>query len=103
MQLVYGIPKEYNGGKKKSVDIRRSTSFDALAEFLGTVVLVQEVMGNLLQIGQMAVEESAANGEEIRVALVLDFYDTPWVLSSSHLAATDLEHVLGADNGEWHE
>lgn len=84
-------------------NIRRSTSFDALAELLGTVVFVQEVMGDFLEIGQMAVEESTADSQEVGVALVLDLYNTPWVLSGPYLATTDLKNVLGTNDGEGHQ
>jgi hypothetical protein len=46
-------------------NIRISTTLDALAELLGTVVLVQEVMRNFLEIGKMAVEKRAAYGKEV--------------------------------------
>jgi len=38
-------------------NIHSSAALDALAELLGTVVLVQEIVGDFLEVSQMAVEE----------------------------------------------
>lgn len=60
-------------------------------------------MGDLLQICQVAVKQSAADGEEVRVSRVLDLHKTPRVLSRSDLLTTDLQDILGTDNGERHQ
>ncbi len=90
-------------GQRKRGNIHSGTTLDALAELLGTVVLVEEVVSNLLQVSQMAVEKGGADGEEVRVARVVDLDDAPGVLASSDLAATDLNDILGSDDGERHE
>ena len=51
----------------------------------------------------MAVEEGGPNSQEVGVARVVNLNHTPRVLASADLAATDLDNVLGADNGERHE
>lgn len=83
--------------------LHSSTALDGLAELLGTVVLVQEVVGDLLQVGKMAVQKRGANGQEVGVARVVDFDDTPGVLTGANLAAANLDDILRADNGEGHE
>jgi len=81
----------------------RSSTVHTLAELLGTVVFVEEVVGNLLQIGEVAVEESTADGKEIGVSGVLNLDHTPWVLASAHFLVIDLNEVLGTHNGEGHQ
>ena len=87
---------------KGHIYVRRST-IDALAELLGTVVLVEEVVGNFLQVTQVAVKESAANGEEVGVTRVLNLDNSPWVLACAHFAVIDLDEILGSNNGEGHQ
>jgi hypothetical protein len=84
-------------------NIHSSAALDGLAELLGTVVLVQEVVGDLLQISKMAVQQRRADGKEVGMAGVIDLDDTPGVLASADLAAADLDDVLGADDREGHQ
>ncbi|KAI6760799.1 hypothetical protein HG530_009659 [Fusarium avenaceum] len=70
---------------------------------LGTVVLVQEVVGDFLQISQVAVEQRRSNSEKIGVTRVVDLDDTPGVVTSADLAATNLDNILRSNNGERHE
>lgn len=60
-------------------------------------------MGDLLQVGKMAVQQCGSNGEEVRVARVVNLHNTPWVLAGPNCAATDLDSILRPDNSEWHE
>lgn len=60
-------------------------------------------MGDLLQVGKMAVQQCGSNGEEVRVARVVNLHNTPWVLTGPNCAATDLNCILRPDNSEWHE
>lgn len=60
-------------------------------------------MGDLLQVGKMAVQQCGSNGEEVRVARVVNLHNTPWVLAGPNCAATDLNSILRPDNSEWHE
>lgn len=60
-------------------------------------------MGDLLQIGQVAVEKGAANGQEVGVTRVFDLYNTPGILPGTHLLAIDLNQLVGTNNSEWHE
>ena len=83
--------------------VHSSTALDALAQLLGTVILVQEVVGDLLEVRQVAVEKCRADGEEVRVTRVVDLHHAPRVLAGADLAAANLHHVLGADNSEGHE
>lgn len=79
------------------------STIHALGQLLGTIILVQEVVGNFLEVCQVTVEESGSNSEEVRVARVVNLDYTPWVLASANLAATNLNNILRADNGEGHE
>ena len=90
-------------GHQKDMNIHSSTTFDTLTKLLGTVVLIEEVVSDLLQIRQVTVEESRPDRQEVRVARVVDLDNTPGVLASSDLATTDLNDVLRANNGERHE
>lgn len=60
-------------------------------------------MGDLLQVGKMAVQQCRSNGEEVRVARVVNLHNTPWVLTGADCAATNLNSILRSDNSEWHE
>lgn len=60
-------------------------------------------MGDLLQVGKMAVQQCRSNGEEVRVARVVNLHNTPWVLTGANCAATNLNSILRSDNSEWHE
>lgn len=86
-----------------AVNIHSSTALHALGQLLGTVVLVQEVVGDLLQIRQVAVQQRRSNGEEVRVARVVNLHNTPWVLASTDCAAANLNALLRTDNSEWHQ
>lgn len=83
--------------------VRSTATINALAELLCAPVLVEEIMGDLLQIGQMAVQQSAADSQEIGVPWVIDLNHSPWILAGSDFASTDLNGLLGSDNREWHE
>lgn len=60
-------------------------------------------MRDLLQISQMAVKQSRTNGQEVRVAWVVDLNDAPRILTSANLAATDFDNLLGSNYGKRHE
>lgn len=60
-------------------------------------------MGDFLQVGKMAVEQGGSNGEEVRVARVVNLNNTPWVLAGPNCAATDLNDILRSDNSERHK
>ena len=48
----------------------------ARAHLLGTVVLVEEVVGDLLQVGEVGAQESRAEAREVRVLGVVDLNET---------------------------
>lgn len=81
----------------------RSSTINALAELLGTVVFVEEVVGDLLEVGEMTVEQSTSNSQEIRVSWVLNFDNTPRVLPGAYFPVVDLHKVLRANDGERHQ
>jgi hypothetical protein len=60
---------------------RRCNRFGQL---LGTVVFVEEVVGDLLQVCQMRVEESGADGKEVAVAWIVDLDSSPRVLAGCY-------------------
>lgn len=51
----------------------------------------------------MAVKKGGADGEEVRVARVIDFNNAPGVLASTNSAAANLNNVFGANDGERHQ
>ena len=90
-------------GKGKKRNDVRSTALDVLAQLVGAVVLVEEVVGDLLEVGQVAVQQGAADGQEVRVARVLHLDQAPGVLPRAHPAPAHVDGLLGADDGEGHE
>lgn len=60
-------------------------------------------MGDFLQVGKMAVQQGGSNGEEVRVARVVNLHNTPWILTGPNCAATDLNSILRSDDSEWHK
>lgn len=84
-------------------NVHSSTALDRLAELLGTVILVEEVVGDFLQVGQMAVKKGGSDGQEIRVAGVVNLDDAPGILAGSDTAAVNLDDFFGADDSEGHE
>ena len=71
-------------------------------ELLGSVVLVQGVVGMLLQLLHVCADEHLAQFDEVAVLLIVDLDDTPWVLTSTNLTtigAGDLR--VGPNNCEW--
>lgn len=51
----------------------------------------------------MAVQQGGPNGEEVGMARVVNLHNAPWVLAGAHLATTNLNSVLGTNNGEGHQ
>ncbi len=74
-----------------------------LAELLGSVVLVQEVVSDFLEVGQVRMEESTSNGKEVRMSRILDFNHTPRILPGSHTTVVDLHDIFRANNREGHQ
>lgn len=60
-------------------------------------------MGDLLQVGQMAVQEGGSNGEKVGVARIINLHNAPWVLARADFATTNLNSVLGANNSKRHQ
>ena len=80
-----------------------SPAINALAQLLCTIILIQEIMRNLLQVGKMTVQERTPDGQEIRMSRIINLNDTPWVLSGTDTAAADLDNIFSADNGKGHQ
>lgn len=72
-------------------------------ELLGTVVFVEEVVGDLLEVGKMCVEQCGSETSKVRVLGVVNLNDTPRVLAGTDRLAVDYDVFLGTDNGERHE
>lgn len=83
--------------------VRSAATINTLAELLGTPVLIEEVVGDLLQIGQVAVQESTADSQKIGVSWVVDLNHSPWVLASSDLTSSNLNGLLGTNNRKGHQ
>ena len=84
-------------------DIHSSTALDTLTKLLGTVVFIEEVVSDLLQICQMAVEQRRSDRQEVGMARVVNLDNAPGVLASPDLAATNFDDILGTDDGKRHE
>jgi len=54
---------------------------DGLGKFLCAVIFIQEVVGDFFEVGEMAVEEGGADGEEVAVARIVYFNGAPGVLT----------------------
>lgn len=84
-------------------DIRSSTALYTLAQFLRPVVLVQEIMRDLLQISQMAVQQRASDGQKVRMPWIVNLDDAPRVLPRAYSAAANFNDLVGADDSERHQ
>lgn len=51
----------------------------------------------------MTVEQGGPNGQEVRVARVVDLDNSPWVLTSANLATANLDSLLRTYNSERHQ
>ena len=58
-----------------------------LGELVGAVVLVQEVVGVLLELFHVCADQHLAQLDKVAVLLVVDLDDTPWVATATDLAA----------------
>ena len=81
----------------------RSGSIDALAKLLGTVIFIEEIVSDLLQVGEMTVQQSTTNGQEIRVSRVLNLDHTPRVLPCAYFSVLNLHEVFRSDDSERHQ
>lgn len=73
---------------------------DGPRELLGTVVLVQEVVGDLLEVREVRVEQRRAEAAKVAVLGVVDLDDAPRVATRADELATDLNLLLGSNDGE---
>lgn len=89
--------------KKKEKNILMSTAINTLAQLLRPVILIQKIVRDLLEIRQMAVQQRAPDGQEVRVPRVVDLDDAPGILPRADAAAADLDDLLAADDGEGHQ
>ena len=70
-------------------------------ELVGTVVLVQEVVGVLLELLHVGADEHLAQLDEVAVLLVVDLDNTPGVATATDLAAVGGSHFgVGTNHGE---
>src|SRR4051794_20360381 len=83
--------------------VHSSTTLDALAELLGTVVLVEEIVSDLLQVRKVAVQKCGSDSQEVGVARVINLDNTPWILSSTDFPTTNLNNLLRTHNSERHK
>ncbi len=79
------------------------SALHALGQLLGTVILVEEIVRDFLQVREVGMQQRAADGEEVAVAWVVDLDDPPGILAGADAAAANLDDFLGADDGEGHE
>lgn len=80
---------------------RKVEAVDRLRELLRSVVFVQEVVRDLLEIRQVGVEECGAQTGEVAVLWVVDLHDPPWIASGADdLAAADVNLLFAADDSE---
>ena len=72
-------------------------------ELLGTVVLVEEVVRDLLKVGKMCVEQCGSETSKVRVFGVVNLDDTPGVFACSDGLAIDNDVLFGSNDGERHK
>lgn len=60
-------------------------------------------MGDLLQICEMAVKQSASDSQEVGVSGILNLHNTPGILPGPHFPSINLNEIFRADNREWHK
>ena len=72
------------------------------SELLGTVVLVESVVGVLLELLHVCADKHLAKLDEVAVLLVVNLDDAPRVTTSADLAAIGAGDLgSGTDNSEW--
>lgn len=81
--------------------VSSSTALLQGQKLLSTESLVVDLRRRLDQVLQVSASEEVAKVHEFAVSLVLDVDDTPAVLASANLLATDNDGLLGSDNSEW--
>lgn len=70
---------------------------------LGTVRLVVRLLGGVDEVKHVGTDEDGSELFEVAVVLILDFGNTPGVLTTlNDLAFVVLDVFLGANDGEWH-
>ncbi len=70
-------------------------------ELVRSVVLVEGIVGMLLELLHVGADEHLAKLHEVAVLLVVDLNDTPGVTTAANLAPVGVcDLVVGADNGE---
>jgi hypothetical protein len=70
---------------------------------LGTVCLVVRFLRGVDEVKHVSADEDGSELLEVAVVLILDFSNTPGVLTTFYdLAFVVLDVFLGADDGEWH-
>lgn len=70
-------------------------------ELLRAVVLVENVVGVLLELFHMSADKHLSELDEIAMLLVVDFNDTPWHSATADLAAISCDNlVIRTDNGK---
>lgn len=79
-------------------------TINALAQLLCPIILVEEVMRDLLQIRQMAMQQRTPDRQKVRVSWVIDLDNTPGILPGSNLPTVlKLNHVLRTDDRKRHQ
>lgn len=69
-----------------------------LDELVCSVVLVEGVVGVLLEFLHVRSDEHLAEFDEVAVLLIVDLDDTPWVLTTSDLASVGIGNLIGGTN-----
>lgn len=72
--------------------VLRDTHLD---ELVCSVVLIEEVVGVLLELFHVGPDEHLAELNEVAVFLIVDLNDTPWVLTTAHLAPVGICDLTG--------
>jgi hypothetical protein len=71
-------------------------------ELLRSVVLIQRVVGMFLELFHMCSDKHLAKLNEVTVLLVINFNDTPWVTTSTDLAAVGTGYLrIGSNYSKW--
>jgi hypothetical protein len=81
--------------------VSSSTALLQGQKLLGTESLVVDLRRSLDQVLQVSAGEEVAKVHKFTVVLILDIDDTPAVLATTDLLASDDDRLLRTDNSEW--
>jgi hypothetical protein len=58
-------------------------------------------MRNLLELVEMRRQQHVSQLAKVAVSRIVNFDNTPWILSASHASAIDNDFLFASDNRKW--